>query len=120
MLLDTGLARQIKQQLLRRAIDQVLGQVGKHMGRGLAERLKTAGLCGKRGTQIEGVATGIESGLQCAPSGRAVTTRAVHDQAASSSRSSLTASTQNARMPSDSFSVAIASSLRAKRKPASS
>src|SRR5450759_386085 len=135
MRLHAALAGQIEQQLLRGAVNQDLGQIGKDVGGGLAKGLKAASFCRKVNAHVISVATAIESDLECTPSGGTVTASSDHgrvlkslganhqidskNQAADSNFSSFTASTQKARMPSANFSVAMASSLKSNRKTAS-
>ena len=134
VLLHATLARQRKQLLLDRRIDQVLRQIRKHMGRLWLKASKRSGSAANAARRSNADAAPAYRRAQRAPGRSAVTTQTVHrrlsygscgidcprSQAACISFSSFTASTQKARMPSASFSVAMASSLSAKRKPASS
>ena len=113
---QAALARQVEQEVLRRGVDQVLGQVGEDLGRLQAEGIESPGVAREGLAQVQAAAVGLVVPLQGRPGGGAVA--AVH-RCASMSWSSFTASAAKARMPSDSFSVAIASSFRAQRKPAS-
>jgi len=111
MALELALARELQQQCLPLAVDQVLRQVGKDVRRLLAE-------------SVEAGRVGLESGLQNEarvglppqrlPHRRLVTSQPrLHRQPAFISCSSFTASAAKVRMPSASFSVAIASSFNA-------
>ena len=127
VLCHPALAGQGQQQPLGGVVDQVFGQVGEHMRRTQAKALKAAGVAGKSRAQVKRPASGRKCSLQIAPGGRSVAAGSTHlgtssrlDQAASKSWSSRAASAQKARMPSASLSVAMASSFRASRKPASS
>jgi hypothetical protein len=127
---QAALPGQVQQQLCGGRVQQVFRQVAENIRCLLAELRKALRIRSKRLAQIECTSMRVVCGLQAGPGGCAVATHAGHRiflvrfwralHAASSSFSSLIASTQNARMPSASFSVAIASSFKAKRKPASS
>ena len=108
--------RQLQQQRFGGRVDQVLGQVRKHMRSVLAEALETLRILRKCGAQVEAAAGAFVMGTQALPRGRVVAAGAgivkIH-AAACISCSSLAASAANARMPSASFSVAMASALSA-------
>ncbi|MDT4835089.1 hypothetical protein FQZ97_687450 [compost metagenome] len=120
---EAAFARQREQQRLGARVDQVLRQVGEDVRRLLAEAREAPGVLHEGMAKIE-LATGrVEAGLQLRPGRRAVTAQGhghVYLPLSCMSFSSFTASAAKARMPSASFSVAMASSLSAKRKPASS
>ncbi len=115
-------ARQLQQQGFRARVDAVLGQIGEDVGRFLAETAEALRIGRKRLTHIEGAAGGLVVRLQCGPGGGAVAAHAGGNghrhgghprHAASTICSSLAASAAKARMPSASFSVAMASALSA-------
>ena len=112
---EAAFARQVDQKAQRRDVEVVLRQVGKHLGRVEAERREAARVAGECLTQIEVATMRLEMTLQRGPGGGSVTTRHVfvNRQSARINASSLAASAAKARMPSASFSVAIASSLSA-------
>jgi hypothetical protein len=124
--LEAALAGQREQQLFGARVDQVLGQVGEHMRRLLAEALEAPRVVHEGMAHVELAARRLEGGLQLRPGRRTVAALGhvghghVYLPLSCMSFSSFTASAAKARMPSASFSVAIASSLSAKRKPASS
>ena len=105
----TTLAGQVQQQRFSGGVDQVLGQIGEHLRRLLAEVGKALGIGRKGGTQVEAVALRAVGLRQRGPGGRVVTP--LHHHTASISCSSFTASAAKARIPSASFSVAMASAL---------
>ena len=113
------LARQLQQQGFGPGVDQVLGQVGEDMRRLLAQALETLRLGREGAAQVEAAACPLEMRLQLRPDGRAVAAGAggkdvaAAHAAACISCSSLAASAAKARMPSASFSVAMASALSA-------
>jgi hypothetical protein len=117
--LQARLAGQRQQQRFGACIDQVLRQVGEDMGRGFAEGGEariTVGLEG--GAQVEALAHLVVVRLQLLPGCGAVAanTGSRAHRTSCISFSSFTASAAKARMPSASFSVAIASSFSAKRR----
>ena len=108
----------LQQQRQGRLVDQVLGQIGKDLGRLQAQAIKARGIGRKGLAQVQRTAALRKVGMQRVP-GRCVIT-ACHFSFSSMMRSSLRASAAKARMPSASFSVAIASSFSAQRKDCSS
>ena len=128
--LEPALTREFVQEAQAREVDAVLGQIGEDLGRLERERSKALRVARKGLAQVEAAAMGFEVTLQCHPGLRAVAARpgrwlgrghpAAHLRKSSIRRSSLAASAAKARMPSASFSVAMASSLRAQRKAVSS
>ena len=156
---QASLAGQFDQQGFSGDVGMIFGQVGKHMGGGLAQGRCPLGILRKRGAQIK-TRGQCRMGRQSLPGRCLVTTHEdfqagkrlsksrsflseptpVGDSGERRSRviahgvrsyvercqaffinsSSFTASAQKARMPSASFSVAMASSLSANRKEASS
>ena len=73
-LCHTALARQVHQQRLGRGVDAVFGQIGKNMGRGLAEFGEALGVGFKGAAHIQGFAIGVKCLLQRSPGGGMVTT----------------------------------------------
>jgi len=61
--------------------DQVLRQVGKHLGRLDAQRIEAAGVALKRFAQIEVATMRFVVPFQRGPGGDAITTQRVHRQA---------------------------------------
>ncbi len=121
--LEAALAGQLEQQLFGARVDQVLRQVGEDIRRLLAEAGEAARVVDEGMAHVELAACGFEAGLQLRPGRRAIAAKGhghVYLPLSCMSFSSFTASAAKARMPSASFSVAMASSFRAKRKPASS
>ena len=131
--LQAAFVRQLVQQPLGGVVDQVLGQIGKQLRRVKAETRGTPGVCRKGVAQVKAVRPAKSLGgvrAQRGPAGRLVGARAglpvggghavLANHAACISASSFSASAMNARMPSASFSVAMASWFSASRKPASS
>jgi hypothetical protein len=113
---QAALARQLHQQRLGGRVDAVLGQVREHVGRLLAEALHSLRVFGEGIAHVEVPACALVVRAQLAPGIRAVAARArvrVAHAAACISCSSLAASAAKARMPSASFSVAMASALSA-------
>ena len=76
--LHAAFARQVQQQGLGVDVYQVLGQVGKHMGRGLAEARKTLAVTGKGLSQVQRAGAVGNRGFKCTPGGGAVTTYTGH------------------------------------------
>ena len=68
-------ARHVQQQRLGLPVPQVLGQVGKHMGRLLAEMREARRVLGKGAPQIQDAAPGLVMALQQRPLRRLVATR---------------------------------------------
>ncbi len=117
--LQPRFTRQLQQQGFGLGVDQVLRQVGEDVGRLLAEALEAARVGREGAAQVEAAACPLEMRLQLRPGGRAVAAGAggkdvaAAHAAACISCSSLAASAAKARMPSASFSVAMASALSA-------
>ena len=101
----------------RGGVDEVLRQVGKDARRLQAQVLEAPSVAREGLAQVEVASVRLVVALQRGPGFGAV---GAHQPApfcsASIMRSSLAASAAKARMPSASFSVAIASSLSAQRK----
>ena len=109
---ELALGGQVEQEALRRHVDQVLRQIGEDLGRLDAEGLEAPRVARKRLAQIELAAMRLVVAGQRRPGFGAVAARCVHFRL-SMILSSLAASAAKARMPSASFSVAIASSFSA-------
>src|SRR5207245_5653396 len=110
--LKPALLRQLDEQLLRHQVPAVLRQIGEDLGRLDGEGLEASRIARERFAQIEVAAMRLVVTLQRDPCQRGVAARCVHF-IASIIASSLAASTAKARIPSASFSVAIASSFSA-------
>src|SRR6202007_17399 len=116
---EAALGGQARQQRAGAGVPAVLGQVGEDAGCLDGEVVEAPGVGCERGAQVELPAARVVVRLQRLPGVRLVAADNAH-RAASISASSLTESAAKARMPSASFSVAIASSLSAKRNAGSS
>ena len=122
-----GIAPRLPAAVVRQGLQQGFGlggakvfrQIGVHVRRLLAVLGQALRVAGKRLGQIEVRHVVLVMGRQGRPGGGGAATHAPAPAWRSKS-SSLRVSTAKARMPSASFSVAMASSFRAKRKLASS
>ena len=113
MALKAAFARQLEQQLFDQTVDPVFRQVGKQVRRLLAEGREPIPVGSEGLAQVE-LRRLPASLLQRRPYRRLVATQpGRHRQAAFINCSSLMVSAANARIPSASFSVAIASSFKA-------
>jgi hypothetical protein len=120
-LFDAGLAGELKQECDHGLVEPVLRQVGKDMRRFDGVALEARCIGGKGFTQVEVAALRPEMRLQRGPGRGAVAARrrgrcvvrGSGRHSACTMASSRAASAAKARMPSASFSVAIASSLSA-------
>ena len=122
---EVALLRQVDQEAARRAVDEILREVGKDLGRLQAEVGEALRVACERLAQVELAAMRLEVAAQCRPGGCLVAARVHsvgrraarhalgHERAALMSTSSLPASAAKARMPSASLSLAMASSFSA-------
>ena len=110
---EAAFARQVDEEPQRRGVDPVLRQVGKNLWHLHRERRKAAGIAREGFAQVEVPAMSFKVATQCGPGRGLVAAQVVTHFRPSIKRSSLAASAANPRMPSASFSVAIASWLSA-------
>jgi len=109
---DVAFPREVEQKMQRRDVDAVLRQVGKDLWRLDREGVEAARVAREGVAQVEVTSVGFVVAAQRGPGFGLVAAECFH-QSEVIILSSLAASAANARMPSASFSVAIASSFKA-------